>query len=65
MKEKPKPDIKTLPLPEFRSEDEERKFWAEHDSTQFIDWLAAKPGRFPSLRRSDPNLPTAVPQNGR
>ncbi|HUO03764.1 MAG TPA: BrnA antitoxin family protein [Candidatus Binataceae bacterium] len=25
-------------LPKFRSEDEERRFWAAHDSAAFIDW---------------------------
>jgi predicted DNA binding CopG/RHH family protein len=39
-------------IPEFRSEEEERKFWAEHDSTEFIDWQAAQKRRFPNLRPS-------------
>jgi len=29
-------------IPEFRSEAAERAFWAEHDSTYFIDWQAAQ-----------------------
>ena len=37
-------------VPRFRSEDEERKFWAENDSTEFIDWASAKPTRLPKLR---------------
>jgi predicted DNA binding CopG/RHH family protein len=39
-------------IPEFRSEEEERKFWAENDSTEFIDWQAAKRRRLPNLRPS-------------
>ena len=25
-------------IPTFESEDEEREFWATHDSTEYIDW---------------------------
>jgi predicted DNA binding CopG/RHH family protein len=39
-------------IPEFRSEDEERSFWAEHDSSDFIDWQAAQRRRFPNLKPS-------------
>jgi predicted DNA binding CopG/RHH family protein len=39
-------------IPEFRSEDDERKFWAEHDSTEFVDWSAARKTRFPQLKPS-------------
>ena len=44
------PGTNTIPLPKFRSENEERKFWAGHDSTEFIDWQAAKRRRFPNLK---------------
>jgi CopG antitoxin of type II toxin-antitoxin system len=33
---------KKKPMPEFRSEDEERKFWSGNDSTEFIDCQPAK-----------------------
>lgn len=29
------------PIPQFSSEDEEREFWATHDSTEYIDWSKA------------------------
>lgn len=38
------------PVPEFQSEDEEREFWAEHDSTEFIDWRAGARRKFPNLK---------------
>jgi hypothetical protein len=38
-------------IPEFHSEEEERKFWATHDSTEFIDWRAAQRRRFPKLKK--------------
>ena len=39
-------------IPEFRSEEDERKFWAKHDSTEFIDWQASPRRRFPNLKPS-------------
>lgn len=44
------PITKKKPVPEFRSEEEERQFWGRHDSTEFIDWRTAKRHRFPSLK---------------
>ena len=41
---------KKLPIPKFKSENEERKFWATHDSTGFIDWRSAPRRKFPNLR---------------
>ena len=51
-------------IPEFRSEDEERDFWAKHDSTQFVDWQSAQRRRFqnlkPSLRTISLRLPVSM-----
>jgi hypothetical protein len=30
-------------LPEFKTEDDERKFWATADSTKYVDWQSGKP----------------------
>ncbi len=40
-------------LPKFKKEDEEREFWATHDSTDYFDWKKAiiNPS-FPNLKRS-------------
>jgi hypothetical protein len=37
-------------IPEFGSEDEEREFWAEHDSTEYVDWSRARRTVLPNLR---------------
>ena len=29
------------PIPDLANEDEEREFWAKHDSTEYIDWSKA------------------------
>ena len=46
------PNTKKKPMPEFRSEDEEREFWAGNSSTDFIDWQSAQRRRFPNLKPS-------------
>ena len=40
------------PIPAFESEAEEREFWLKADSTEYVDWAAATPMRFPKLRPS-------------
>ncbi|MEK7111245.1 MAG: BrnA antitoxin family protein [Patescibacteria group bacterium] len=37
-------------LPKFKNEDEERNFWATHDSTDYFDWSKAKRVIFPNLQ---------------
>jgi predicted DNA binding CopG/RHH family protein len=39
-------------IPVFTNEDEERKFWAEHDVTDFVDLSKGKAGLFPNLKPS-------------
>ena len=46
------PSVKKKRVPEFRSEDEERRFWAENDSSEFIDWASASRRKLPNLRPS-------------
>ena len=29
-------------IPQFNNEDEEREFWATHDSTEYVDWSKAE-----------------------
>ncbi|HVB73396.1 MAG TPA: BrnA antitoxin family protein [Ktedonobacteraceae bacterium] len=43
-------------LPQFNNEDEERAFWAEHDSTEYIDWSKAE--RNPAFSRLKPTTRT-------
>ena len=39
-------------IPEFCSEDRERRFWANQDSTEYIDWSRAKRRKLPELKPS-------------
>jgi predicted DNA binding CopG/RHH family protein len=51
-------------IPRFKSEDEERKFWATADSTKYVDWSRAKTKNLvnlrPSLRTISLRLPVAM-----
>ena len=37
-------------IPKFKNEDEEREFWATHDSTDYVDWSKARHVIFPNLK---------------
>ena len=50
-------------IPEFKSEDEEREFWAEHDSTEYLDWDQAKPIIFPKLKPSTKTISLRLPES--
>jgi predicted DNA binding CopG/RHH family protein len=47
---------KRKPIPQFRNEDEEREFWATHDSSEYIDWSKAE--RTPTFSRLKPSTRT-------
>lgn len=38
------------PIPKFKNEDEEREFWANHDSVDYVDWSKAQRVIFPNLK---------------
>ena len=50
-------------IPKFKNEDEEREFWAEHDSTEFVDWSKAKRGVFPNLKPSTKTISLRLPES--
>lgn len=43
-------------IPKFKSDDEERNFWANNDSSNYIDWSKAK--KNPSLPNLKPSTKT-------
>lgn len=49
-------------IPTFKNEDEEREFWATHDSTGYVDWSKAKRVSFPNLKFSTKSITIRVPQ---
>ena len=52
---------KLKPVPKFRNEAEERKFWETHDSTDYVDWSKAERVRFPNLKPSTTAISIRLP----
>ena len=50
-------------LPEFQTEDEEREFWATHDSTDYVDWDRAQTTVFPKLKPSTKTISLRMPES--
>ena len=49
-------------IPTFESEDEEREFWATHDSTEYVNWDKAAPAYFPKLKPSTQSISLRLPE---
>jgi predicted DNA binding CopG/RHH family protein len=47
----------------FKSEEAERRFWAKHDSTEFIDWSKGKRTFFPNLKPSTKTISLRLPES--
>jgi predicted DNA binding CopG/RHH family protein len=54
---------KVKSIPRFRSEDEEREFWATHDSTEYFDWSRAVRVVFPNLQPSTRTISLRLPES--
>lgn len=51
------------PIPDFKSEDEQREFWAAHSSVDYVDWSKArKDVTFPSLKPSTRTVSIRLPE---
>lgn len=50
-------------VPVFKNEDEERAFWATHDSTEFVEWAQAKRAVFPNLKPSTKTISLRLPES--
>jgi predicted DNA binding CopG/RHH family protein len=50
-------------IPRFRTEEREREYWAEHDSTDHIDWSAASPVMLPALRPTMRTISLRLPES--
>ena len=48
-------------IPVFKTEEEERDFWATADSTEYVDWSKARVVRFPNLRPSSTAISLRLP----
>lgn len=53
----------SIPIPEFKNEDEEREFWAEQDSTEILDWKQAQRAIFPNLKLTLKSISLRLPES--
>lgn len=53
---------KLKPIPKFKNENEEREFWATHDSTEYIDWNKAEEAIFPNLKPTTKSISLRLPE---
>ena len=49
-------------LPRFENEDQEREFWAHHDSADYVDWKRGQRVVLPNLRPSSQTISIRLPK---
>jgi predicted DNA binding CopG/RHH family protein len=52
---------KTTAIPVFQNEDEERRFWATHDTADFFDWDRAAQPNLSNLKPSTESISLRLP----
>ena len=50
-------------IPKFTNEDEERKFWEQHDSSEYIDWSKTQSVVMPNLKPTTKTISLRLPQH--
>jgi predicted DNA binding CopG/RHH family protein len=50
-------------IPKFKNEDEERTFWATHDSTEYINWKKANKVILSNLKPSIKSISLRLPES--
>lgn len=50
-------------IPEFANEQEERRFWEEHDSSDYVDWKEASSVVLPNLKPTTKTISLRLPQH--
>ncbi|CAI2719717.1 conserved protein of unknown function [Nitrospina watsonii] len=53
--------LMTKKIPKFKSENEERKFWSDRDSTEYVDWKKARRVTLPELKPSLKTISLRLP----
>ena len=53
---------KELKLPDFKSEDEEREFWAKLDLSEYYDASDLEPVSFPNLKPTTKPISIRIPE---
>lgn len=50
-------------IPEFESEEQEREFWSEHDSSEYVDWSRAERVTLANLKPSTKTISVRLPES--
>ena len=53
---------KLKPIPHFRTEADERRFWESHDSTDYVDLNKAQRATLPNLKLATTTISLRLPQ---
>ena len=49
-------------IPKFKTEEEEREFWATHDSSEYIDWSKSNTITLPKLKPTLKTISIRLPE---
>ena len=49
-------------IPKFRSEAQQRKFWENNDSSEYLDWSKADSASLPNLKLSTKTISLRLPE---
>jgi len=49
-------------IPDFANEEEEREFWLNNDSSEYVDWEKSERVIFPSLKPSTKTISLRLPE---
>ncbi len=50
-------------IPEFKTEADERAFWENHDSSDYVDWSQAHSVSIPNLKPSTKTISLRLPES--
>jgi len=50
-------------VPKFANEQEERRFWEQEDSSDYLDWSKAEPVVMPNLKPTTQTISLHLPQH--
>ena len=50
-------------IPKFKTEEQERKFWKTHDSSEYINWNEAEEVTLPKLKPSTKTISIRLPES--
>lgn len=49
-------------IPRFQNDEEEREFWSENDSSEYLNWKSARRVLFPNLKPSTRAISLRLPE---